>query len=231
MLYIVGTPIGNLDDLSLRQAKTLASSDIILAEDTRSARILLDAIKKRFPQLLPNIPNIISYYKEKEFEKLPEVIDLLKEGKTISLISESGMPLISDPGFLLVKTIIKEKIPFTVIPGPSALTTALIYSGFNPSNKDGGFMFLGYFPKQPSAALHYINIMKSIKKMLSEVIFVFYESPNRINQTLQFIKVSGWNPDIVICRELTKKFEEVVRGKADELLSRDYKGEITVLII
>lgn len=226
MLYIVGTPIGNLDDLSLRQAKTLASSDIILAEDTRSAQTLIQGIKSRFSVNFNSFQRLISYYKEKEFEKLPEVIQLLKEGKTISLISESGMPLISDPGYLLVKTIIKEKIPFTVIPGPSAITTSLIHSGFNPNE----FMFLGFLPKKEHMMYRYIDRLKQIKTIYPEMTFVFYESAKRLKDSLQLIIVSGWDPDIVICRELTKKFEEVLRGKAKELLEKQYKGEITVLI-
>ena len=109
MLYIVSTPIGNLDDLSLRQAKTLAASDIILAEDTRSAKTLLDAIKVRFN--LPVVCSTVwSYYQEKEFEKLPEIIDLLKQEKNISLISEAGTPLVSDPGYLLVRSCIQRNI-------------------------------------------------------------------------------------------------------------------------
>jgi 16S rRNA (cytidine1402-2'-O)-methyltransferase len=228
MLYIVGTPIGNLDDLSIRQAKTLSSSDIILAEDTRSAHILL----LRIPQLFPNIPNhpnppkLISYYKDVEFQKLPVVIDLLKKGKTISLISESGMPLISDPGYLLVKTCIKEQIPYTVIPGPSAVTTSLLCSGFNPKE----FMFLGFFPKKKSELYQLINRLKEIKKVFPEMVFIFYESPNRIHSTLQCIVTLEWDVEIVICRELTKKFEEIIRGKPADLLDRHYKGELTVVI-
>ncbi|MEK7109754.1 MAG: SAM-dependent methyltransferase, partial [Patescibacteria group bacterium] len=130
MLNIVSTPIGNLDDLSIRQAKTLATSDIILSEDTRSAQTLLEAIKKRFT-LTVTCSTVWSYYKEKEFQKLPEIIDLLKEGKNISLISEAGTPLVSDPGYLLVKSCTQRNLPITVIPGPSAVTTALVYSGFN----------------------------------------------------------------------------------------------------
>ncbi len=230
MLYIVATPIGNLNDASIRQAKTLASSDIILAEDTRSAQILAQAIKERFSfQLKPNL-KILSYYKEKEFEKLPEIIKLLKEGKSISLVSESGMPLISDPGYLLVKTIIKEKLPFTVIPGPSAITTSLMYSGLNPSAKDGGFMFLGYLPKKKIELYRLIDKLKQIKEIFPYMIFVFYESTKRLKDSLQLIVVSGWNPNIVICREMTKKFEEVVRGKAKELMERKYRGEITVVL-
>jgi len=236
MLNIVATPIGNLDDLSIRQAKTLASSDIILAEDTRSAQTLLNAIKERFPKLLitdDRLPIVWSYYKEKEFQKLPEIIDLLKEGKNISLISEAGTPLVSDPGYLLVKSCIQRNLPITVIPGPSAVTTALVYSGFNPQEH----MFLGFFPKKESQLLQLIDRLKQIKKIFPDMVFVFYESPLRIKETLRCIDLacrqagtSKWNPEVVICREMTKKFEEIIRGPIDELMKRDYKGEITVVI-
>jgi len=225
MLNIVATPIGNLDDLSLRQAKILAASDIILAEDTRSAQTLLIAIKNRF--MLPIICSTLwSYYKEKEFEKLPEIIDLLKQGKNISLISKAGTPLISDPGYLLVKKCLQKNLCITVIPGPSAITSALIYSGFNP----GEHMFFGFFPKKESQILQLINRLKRIKIIFPNVVFVFYESPLRINKTLKCFVTSKWEPEAVICREMTKKFEEIIRGSIDELIKRDYKGEITVVI-
>ena len=233
MLYIVATPIGNLDDLSIRQAKILASSEVILAEDTRSAKTLLDAIKVRFPQLLftnYQLPVVWSYYKEKEFEKLPEIIDLLKLDKNISLISEAGTPLISDPGYLLVKTCIQRNIPITVIPGPSAITTALIYSGFDPNPPAGGHMFLGFFPKKQSQLFQLINRLKQIKTIFPDMVFVFYESPLRIKETLRCIDTSKFGVEIVICREMTKKFEEIIRGPIEELIKRDYKGEITVVI-
>jgi 16S rRNA (cytidine1402-2'-O)-methyltransferase len=231
MLNIVSTPIGNLDDLSIRQAKTLAASDIILAEDTRSAKILINTIKERFPQLtIHNSQLTISYYKEKEFEKLPEIIDLLKQEKNISLISEAGTPLISDPGYLLVKSCVQKGLPITVISGASAATTALIYSGFNPSPPAGGYMFFGFFPKKESQILQLINRLKQIKIIFPEMVFVFYESSLRINQTLQLINQLKWNVEIVICREMTKKFEEIIRGPIDELIKRDYKGEITVVM-
>lgn len=229
MLFIVSTPIGNLDDLSIRQAKTLASSDIILAEDTRSAQTLLDAIKNHF-RLQVSCSIIKSYYKEKEFEKLPEIIDFLKQEKNISLISEAGTPLISDPGYLLVKTCIQKNIPITVIPGPSAITTALIYSGFNPNPPAGGYMFLGFFPKKQSQILQLIKRLKDIKTIFPEMVFVFYESPMRINKTLRCIDISKWDIEIVICREMTKKFEEIIRGPIYKLIDRTYKGEITVVI-
>jgi len=225
MLYIVSTPIGNLDDLSLRQARTLVASDYILAEDTRSVQTLLNAMVTRF-KLKTSGSTLISYYKEKEFEKLPFILDLLKQDKIVSLVSESGTPLISDPGYLLVKTVIKEKLPMMVIPGPSALTTSVLYSSFNPAN----IMYLGFLPKKTSAILQLIDRMKMIKHILHDIIFVFYESPKRINDTLKLLDQSIPDADICICREMTKKFEEIIRGKPKELLNRTYKGEISMVI-
>jgi len=225
MLNIVATPIGNLDDLSLRQAKTLATSDIILAEDTRSAQTLLEAIKKRFG-ITVTCTTVWSYYKEKEFQKLPEIIDLLKQEKNISLISEAGTPLVSDPGFLLVKSCIQRNLPITVVPGPSAITTALVYSGFNPQEH----MFFGFFPKKEGQLLQLIERLKQIKTIFPDMVFVFYESPLRIVKTLQLINQLEYGFEIVICREMTKKFEEIVRGPINELIKRDYKGEVTVVI-
>lgn len=233
MLYIVSTPIGNLDDISIRQAKTLTSSDIILAEDTRSAKILLDGIKERLPELIGGTgiarnasTTVWSYYKEKEFQKLPEIVELLKEGKNISLISDAGTPLVSDPGYLLVKSCIERDLPITVIPGPSAITTALVYSGFNPQEH----MFLGFLPKKESQLNILIEKLKQIKKIFPDMVFVFYESPLRVVETLQSIKRLKWDVEMVICREMTKKFEEVIREPIDKMISREYKGEITIVI-
>ncbi|MFA5770352.1 MAG: 16S rRNA (cytidine(1402)-2'-O)-methyltransferase [Patescibacteria group bacterium] len=225
MLNIVSTPIGNLDDLSLRQAKTLATSDIILAEDTRSAQTLLDGIKKRF-NLAITCSQIWSYYKEKEFQKLPEIIELLKDEKNISLISEAGTPLVSDPGYLLVKSCIQRNLSINVIPGPSAITTALVYSGFNPQEH----MFLGFFPKKENQIKQIIAKLKQIKTIFPDMVFVFYESPLRIVDTLRITNQSKCDFEIVIAREMTKKFEEIIRGPIDELMKREYKGEITVVI-
>jgi len=225
MLNIVGTPIGNLDDLSLRAAKTIASSDIILAEDTRSAHILLNFIKSSF-MLRVTCSMIWSYYKDVEFQKLPEILELLKDGKNITLISESGMPLISDPGFLLVKNCIKNNISITVIPGPTAVTTALIYSGFEPEN----FMFLGFLPKGESKVNQCINTLIQTKKLFKKIVFVFYESPKRINNTLEILSRLLPESEVCICRELTKKFEEISRGHPAQLLTRTYRGEITILL-
>ncbi len=226
MLYVVGTPIGNLNDLSLRQAQTLSSVDYILAEDTRSAKVLLKKIKELFKLPLNNNQVLISYYKEKEFEKLPEVLKLLKEDKNVALISESGMPLISDPGELLIKEVIKQNLPYTVVPGPNAALTALVHSGFN-TNK---FMFLGFLPRKESEIVKLIEKLKLFSQIDKDLVYIFYDSPMRINKTLEILERNVPQAEVVICRELTKKFEEITRGKPKELMKRTYKGEITLIV-
>lgn len=226
MLNIVGTPIGNLDDLSYRQARTIMSADILLTEDTRSTGILLKVIEEIFPFKRNPEQKMISYYKEKEFEKLPEVIELLEEGKEISLISQAGMPLISDPGGFLIQHLAKKDIPFTVIPGPSAVTTAFLHSGF----KSDHFMFLGFLPKKEGQIKSITQKIIETKKLFKDMVFIFFESPNRIQKTLSILNDQMPEAELVVTRELTKKFEEIKRGKAAELEQYDYKGEITLLI-
>lgn len=226
MLYVVGTPIGNLDDLSYRASKALTESDIILTEDTRSTGILLNRIQGLFNLTPKPDYRLISYYKEKEFDKLPMVLELLKDEKIVSLISEAGMPLISDPGSLLMKHVIREDLPYTVIPGPSAVTTALLHSGFKAEK----WMFIGFLPKKENDMKKELNKIKKIKEIDKEIVFIAFESPNRIKDTLHIINEILPGSDVVVTRELTKKFEEVVRGKASELSTRDYRGEITLLI-
>jgi len=226
MLYIVGTPIGNLKDLSLRQAETIAQADVILAEDTRSISAIFSGISKYFSLSINPSQRTISYYREKEFEKLPEVINFLKEDKKVVLVSESGMPLISDPGFLLVKTVIRQNLPYTVIPGPTAITTALVVSGFNPEK----FLFMGFLPKKDNEIKKILEKIIKINQIDKETIFSFYDSPIRIKKTLELINQLIPQAEICIGRELTKKFEEVIRGKAKDLINRDYKGEIVLLI-
>lgn len=226
MLYIVGTPIGNLEDLSIRQAKIISSADILVTEDTRSTGILLEAIERLFGFKRNPDQYMISYYREKEFEQLPKIMKLLDEEKNIALISQAGMPLISDPGYLLVKTVIAHKIQYSVIPGPSAVTTALVASGFDPSN----FMFIGFLPKKQSDLYRSIDRSIQIGLIQKDLVFVFYESPQRISQTLQILYDKCPEANVVICRELTKKFEEIVRGKPKDLAHGTYKGEIALLI-
>lgn len=238
MLYIVGTPIGNLEDLSIRQARVISASEIILSEDTRSTGILLQKIKELFPNVNNSSttrpeggpplgdPQLVSYYKDNEFEKLPQILELVRSGKHISVISQAGMPLISDPGFLLVKHLVKEGLPYTVIPGPTAISTALVYSGFNPAHH----MFIGFFPKKSSDVKKQIEKLKELAMIDKELVFVAYESPNRLRNTLRVLHDTASEAEIVVCRELTKKFEEIVRGKPLDLASRDYKGEITLVL-
>jgi 16S rRNA (cytidine1402-2'-O)-methyltransferase len=226
MLYIVGTPIGNLEDLSYRQAKVLAEAEVVITEDTRSAGILLQKIPDLFKFKVNPSHKLISYHKENEFQKVSEVLDILRNQKDVVLISQAGMPLISDPGYFLVKNVIKEKLPFTVIPGPTASTIALLYSGFDPNQH----MFLGFLPKKQSEIIKIIEKMKQVKFFLPDVAFIFYESPNRIQQTLYILDQKFPDIQISISRELTKKFEETLRGSAKTLLTRSYKGEITVIL-
>ncbi len=225
MLTVVGTPIGNLEDVSYRQARTLTDSDIILAEDTRSAQTLLHAIEHLFAMKPKEGQKIISYYKEKEFEKLPGIIDDLEAGKTVSLISEAGMPVISDPGFLLISTVIKKGLPYEVIPGPSAVTTALLHSGIKFSR----FMFLGFLPKKELEFERLLINIRDIRQIANHTAFIAFESPHRINQTLSVMEKVFPDAEIVIARELTKKFEEIFRGKAAELKGKEYRGEITLI--
>ncbi len=226
MLTIVATPIGNLEDVSIRQAKTLMEADIILAEDTRSASTLREFMHAKFEFERNPHQQMWSYYKDNEYAKLPEVLELLKGGKNVALISESGMPLISDPGFLLLSQVVKENIPYTVVPGASSVITALALSGFNPAN----FMFLGFLPKKNSQLVQSFKRLNTIHEIIPDVVFVFFESPHRIKDTLQILADIVPDSQIALCRELTKKFEEVVRGKPSDLLDRDYKGEITLVL-
>ncbi|KKQ36757.1 MAG: Ribosomal RNA small subunit methyltransferase I [Candidatus Roizmanbacteria bacterium GW2011_GWA2_37_7] len=230
MLNIIGTPIGNLDDISYRQARVLNSSDIILAEDTRSAMNLLSRTKSllQSDEDLPlrKKPNVMSYYKDVEMLKLPLVMKWLKEEKIVSLISEAGMPLISDPGYLLVKACIREDIAFTVIPGPSAVITAIIYSGFQCDE----FMFLGFLPKKQNDLIRVFEKVRTVQSSFPKTVFVAFESPKRIQKTLEYLKTILPNAQIVIARELTKKFEEILRGTTSVLKNTELKGEITLVI-
>jgi len=226
MLNIIGVPIGNLEDLSYRQARTLCSSDIILAEDTRAAQTLLHAVKNLFGIEPIEGQRIISYYKQKEFDKLPQIITDLEQRKEVSLISEAGMPVISDPGYLLIKTAIARSIPYTVIPGPSAVTTALLHTDF----KTDQFMFIGFLPKKESHLIKMLKQLQEVKKIMKDVAFVAFESPHRIHATLKIIDQIVPESRVVITRELTKKFEEIYHGKAGELIENEYRGEITIVM-
>ena len=226
MLYIVGTPIGNMEDLSLRQAKAITSAEIIVTEDTRSTGMVLKRIEELFHLNKKPECRLISYYQEKEFEKLPEIISLLEEGKEMILMSESGMPLISDPGYLLVKEVIKRKIPYSVIPGPTALVTALAHSGFKLNH----FTFFGFLPRKKGDINKALLKAQEVSLLLDHAPVVFYESANRLNESLLLLDAIAPTVTVCVCRELTKIYEEILRGTPKELSEMKFRGEIVMVI-
>ncbi len=215
-LYIISTPIGNLEDITFRAVRILKEVDQIAAEDTRKTKILLNAY-------LINT-KMTSYHAHNIRFKTPIIVKALKEGKKIALVSDSGTPGISDPGSVLIASCIKENIPVTSIPGPAAFVVALTLSG-KPTNK---FVYEGFLSSKSSRRRRQLTELKDLEKTV-----IVYESPHRIIKFLvDFIEIVG-DKDIVIARELTKKFEEIKRGKASELLSdfseKKPRGEFIVI--
>lgn len=216
MLYLVSTPIGNLDDITFRAVKVLSSCDYILCEDTRNSKVLLDHLQ---------IENrLVSFHKFSEKKEEEKVISDLKEGKEIALISDGGTPVINDPGFHLVNKCIENGIKVTAIPGSCSLIDAIALSGFDSSS----FQFVGFLPKKPSQLKHTLT-----KIFHYDGLSVCFESPQRALSTLELIQNLDPNRKIALARELTKKFEEVIRGTAKELLDHfsknPLKGEIVLL--
>ena len=202
ILYIVATPIGNLGDITKRAIKTLETVDIILCEDTRTSSHLLNSLKIK--------TKLISYHKFNENERSGEVIELLKSGKNIALITDAGTPCISDPGSILISECISNKIEIFSIPGASALTTALTLSGLVIHN----FAFYGFLERKNSKQK---EELKRIQQNDLETI-VFYESPKRIIPTIENIKEVMNDPYIIVLNELTKKFEKKYYGKSSQVL-------------
>lgn len=227
MLYIVGTPIGNLDDLSLRQAKTILTADILLAEDTRSAETLRAAAERLFTLQRNPDQIVVSYYKDREFEKLPYILSLLQEDKNVALISEAGMPLISDPGGLLTSHCRKHQIPFTVIPGPSSVTTALALAG----NTSHTWTYLGFLPKKEGDVKKLIEKMQQVPNFgKGDHVFVAFESPERFNDTMKLFAEIIPTSTVTLCREMTKIYEEVISGAPSELIDKGFRGELVLII-
>lgn len=230
-LYIVSTPIGNLEDITFRAIRVLSEVSVILAEDTRSAHVLLKHYKIGKPKVLSEVEGqIISFFEGNEEKRIPEVINLLHDGRNVALISESGTPLVSDPGYKLVRECIQREIPIEAIPGPTAVVTALTVSGLPPN----AFIYLGFLPKKEGKARKMLEGVKNSHEHLEDVkTVILYESPYRLSQTLNLIKEVFGDINIVVARELTKFYEEVRREKVSESIEYFTKtkprGEFVVL--
>lgn len=217
MLYIVSTPIGNLKDITHRALETLQSCDLIACEDTRKSRILLNHYQIKKP--------LTSYFEYNRLQRGDHLLDLLKQGKNIALISEAGTPGISDPGYHLINLAIKNEIPITVIPGPAALIAALVLSGFSTDR----FIFEGFLPKKDGPK----------KKRLAQLLSIgctsiIYESPYRLLKLLKNILDLAADREVACVREITKKFEEIKRDRAEALIKyfsqKAPRGEFVVII-
>jgi len=213
-LYLVSTPIGNLKDITYRAIETLKNSSYILCEDTRVSKNLLDRyeIKSR----------LISNHKFNERKNLNKIIDFLKSGKIISLISDAGTPSISDPGAILINECIKNDIRVIPIPGPSAVATAVSISGFSEK-----FFFYGFLPNKKQALKNDLEKFSNLDGS-----FVFFVSPRKINKIIPELKFFFSGRKIVFCREISKLYEEYIRKDVDdlELFAKEPKGELTIVI-
>ncbi|GAA2912989.1 16S rRNA (cytidine(1402)-2'-O)-methyltransferase [Enterococcus pseudoavium] len=216
-LYLVPTPIGNLEDMTFRAVKTLQTVDLIASEDTRNTQKLLNHFEVKVPQK--------SLHEHNYNERIPELLAFLASGRSIAQVSDAGMPSISDPGHELVVACIEADIPVVALPGATAGMTALIASGLVPQP----FYFYGFLQRKKSSQKKELSELKNQTATL-----IFYESPHRVKETLKNIAEVLGNRDVVVCRELTKLYEEYLRGTAEELL--DYladhplKGECCLLV-
>jgi len=216
-LYIVSTPIGNLSDMTLRAIETLKSVDLIACEDTRHSRILLD----RYGIAVPTI----SYFEYNKVQRTDSLLKSLGEGKNIALISDAGTPGISDPGSTIIRSCIDRGIPVTAVPGPSALLVALVISG----KKTHAFTFEGFLSPKPGTRKNRLERLKKEGRTA-----ILYESPHRLVKLLEDIDRVYGDIEVVCCRELTKKFEEIRRGPVRGLIasfrSQKPRGEFIVII-
>ena len=217
ILYVCGTPIGNLEDVTLRALNILKKVELIAAEDTRHTKKLLDYYQIDTP--------VTSYYEYNKFKKAPYLIEKIKSGQKIALVSDAGMPGISDPGYVLINLALKNNLKVIPIPGVSALTTALVVSGL-PTDK---FIFEGFLPRKSAERKKYFKNIENEERTI-----IFFEAPHRLKRALKDMLDVWEDREITVARELTKYFEEIIRGKISQVLSeinaRDIKGEITLVV-
>lgn len=216
-LYVVATPLGNLEDITLRALRVLKEVALIACEDTRRTRILLTHFGIQAP--------VTSYFEHNKLRKGTRLLETLKAGQSVALVTDAGTPGISDPGFLLVKQAREAGVPVVPVPGPSALVTALSAAGV-PADR---FVFDGFLPVKPGRRVHRLEALREL-----EMTVVCYESPHRILATLEAVARVFGEREIVVARELTKQFEEIVRGPAAALRERlaagPVRGEFTLVI-
>ncbi len=215
-LFIVATPIGNLKDLSFRAVEILKQADLIACEDTRTSQALVKKYAIKTP--------LVSYHKFNLSQKNVSILEKLKNGKTIALISDAGTPGISDPGEELIALCIQEKIPVYQVPGPCALVCGLVLSGF----KTKKFSFFGFLPAQGKERQKALEELSAEKK-----VFILYEAPHRLQKTLQdLIVIFGKESRIAVGRELTKKYEEIFRGTLEESKNhfKNPRGEFVLVV-
>lgn len=216
-LIVVPTPIGNLEDITLRAVKVLSEVDLVLAEDTRKSGILMKHLELSKP--------LQSYHAHNEHRTVERIIALLKDGQSIALVSDAGTPAISDPGFLLVREAIAEGIEVNCLPGATAFVPALVNSGL-PADR---FTFEGFLPHKKGRKTRIEGLQEEERTM------IFYESPHRLVKTLtQFTEFFGGERKACVCREISKIYEESVRGTLSEILAnftdRSVKGEIVIVV-
>jgi len=216
-LSVVGTPIGNREDITLRALRTLREADVIAAEDTRHTGVLLAHFEIRKP--------FVSYHEFNEARRTPELVEQIRAGTHVALVTDAGMPTVSDPGLRLIRAVIAAGLPVDIIPGPSAITAALAGSGLATDR----FLFNGFLPHKGAQRRKVLGTLSTHPFTL-----LFYESPYRLLKTLVDIKDILGNRHVVVARELTKKFEEYIRGDVVSVLAklekRSIKGEITLIV-
>ncbi len=217
-LYVCGTPIGNLEDLTFRAARILREVQVVAAEDTRRARKLLSHLETH--------AGLISFHEHNAFRRIPILLEHLNGGMDVALLSDAGMPCVSDPGALLIQAVRKQGLSVVVVPGPSAITSALTWSGLRVEE----FVFMGYFPRKTAGRRKLLLRLKEEQR-----ISVFFESVHRILKTLQVIQEQLPETKVIVAREMTKVHEQLLCDYPEQIISElnqksQVKGEFTVIL-